>query len=73
MPAPASRFTYPRSIQNDIADVLATCRTRVGPAGNDAIDVVTKELIELFFEHDDTFLSRADAWARRARYHPPVG
>lgn len=68
MPAPASQFTYPRSLQNDVADVLATVRAHVNSDGLDVLDLVAKHLIELFYEHDPTFLSRADEWGRRARY-----
>lgn len=75
MPAPDSRFTYPRSIQNDVADVLASVRAMCNSTELRAVDLVTKSLIELFHEHDPTFLSRADEWARRARYRhgtPPA-
>jgi len=63
-----SQFTYPRSIQNDVADALATARTRVNADQLEVIDVVTKILLDTFFEHDPAFHSRADEWARRARY-----
>lgn len=68
MPAPESRFVYPRSIQNDVADALATCRARVASDELRIVDLVTKELLEVFFEHDPAFSSHVDAWARRARY-----
>lgn len=65
---PASQFTYPRSLQSDVADVLATVRASLMPDETRVLDLVTKHLIELFYEHDPTFLSRADEWGRRARY-----
>ncbi len=66
--AARSEFTYPRSIQNDIADALATARSRVGVDQLETIDVVTKIVLDTFFEHEPAFHSRADEWARRARY-----
>lgn len=63
-----SEFTYPRSIQNDVADALASARSTVMAEQLATIDVVTKILLDTFFEHDPAFHSRADEWARRARY-----
>jgi hypothetical protein len=63
-----SQFTYPRSIQNDVADALATARSRVNADQLEVVDVVTKILLDTFFEHEPAFHSRADEWARRARY-----
>lgn len=63
-----SDFTYPRSIQNDVADTLASARSLVALDQLEVIDLVTKLLLDTFFEHDPAFHSRADEWARRARY-----
>lgn len=63
-----SRFTYPRSLQNDVADTLASCRHAVSADDLWVIDLITKSLFETFFEHDPGFASHADAWADRARY-----
>lgn len=63
-----SQFTYPRSIQNDVADCLASARSMVMADQLDTIDLVTKLLLDTFFEHEPAFHSRADEWARRARY-----
>jgi len=68
MPAD-SRFVYPRSIQNDVADALASARSRVGADDLWVIDLVTKVLIDTFFEHDPAFSASADAWTTRAKYH----
>jgi hypothetical protein len=65
---PASRFTYPRSIQNDVADTLASCRVMVNVDQLEVIDLVTKSLLDTFFEHDPAFSSHVDEWARRAKY-----
>ncbi|RTL29344.1 MAG: hypothetical protein EKK55_03655 [Rhodocyclaceae bacterium] len=67
MPAD-SRFVYPRSIQNDVADTLASCRQMVPGSELWVIDLITKSLLDTFFEHDPAFHSRVDEWARRARY-----
>jgi hypothetical protein len=66
---PDSRFIYPRSIQNDVADALASTRSRVGADDLWVIDLVTKVLIDTFFEFDPAFSTHADEWARRAKYH----
>lgn len=68
MTQPRSRFTYPRSIQNDVADTLASCRHAVGADQLWVIDLITKSLLDTFFEHDPAFVSHVDAWASRARY-----
>mgnify|MGYP000054455212 CR=1 FL=1 len=62
-----SRFVYPRSIQNDVADGLATARSMVTTADLAVIDLVTRILLDVFFEHDPPFSSHADRWADRAR------
>jgi hypothetical protein len=68
MPAPDSRFVYPRSIQNDVADTLAIARARVNLDGLAVLDLTIKLLIDTFVEHDESFAHHADAWATRARY-----
>ena len=67
MPAPDSNFVYPRSIQNDVADALASARSYVGAEQLYVIDLVTKIMLDVFFEHDPAFASHVEAWARRAR------
>jgi hypothetical protein len=68
MTAPDSRFVYPRSIQNDVADTLASARSRIAADQLWVIDLVTKLMLDTFFEHDPPFAEHADAWARRAKY-----
>lgn len=64
---PDSHFVYPRSIQNDVADGLAQARSRVAIEQLWVIDLITKILLDVFFEHDPAFAPHVDAWARRAR------
>lgn len=62
-----SRFTYDRSLQNDVADVLAAARARAHAVTQlDILDTVCRDLIDLFVDVDVTF--DADRWARRARH-----
>lgn len=68
MPAPDSKFVYPRSLHNDVADTLAVARTRVQHDQLYVIDVIIKLLIDTFVEHDPEFVHHADAWAIRAKY-----
>ena len=47
MPAD-SRFVYPRSIQNDVADTLASCREMVPASERCVIDLVNRSLLHTF-------------------------
>ena len=60
----ASRFLYDRSVQRDVAAVLADMRAYF-PHDHHVIDGLSKHLLDLFAD-DPNF--DVDDWCRRARY-----
>ena len=69
MTAPLSRFTYPRSFTNDVADTLASWRASLEADQIPRYDRLCCMFADLFAEHEPSFDEEPFLQRARCFYH----